>query len=53
MPKRPRISDKLTLFKEIGKILFLMKKCLLSHCFTNTVILKDFLKTLLPILQVI
>ena len=28
-----------------------MKKCLMSHCFTSTVILKDFLNVLLPILQ--
>lgn len=30
-----------------------MKKCLRSHCFTSTVILKDFLKILLPILQIV
>lgn len=39
------------MFKEIGKILFLMKKCLLSSCFTSTVVMRDFLKVLLPILQ--
>ena len=49
--KQKMSSDKSTLFKEIGKILFIMKKCLLSHCFTSTVILRDFLKILLPILQ--
>lgn len=46
-------EEKILSFKEIGKILFLMKKCLFSHCFTSTLILKDFLKILLPILQTI
>lgn len=46
-------EEKIVSFKEIGKILFLMKKCLFSHCFTSTLILKDFLKILLPILQTI
>ena len=53
MQKKSKLnSDKDVLFKEIGKSLFFMKKCLLSHCFMSTVILKDFLKILLPILQV-